>query len=153
MNQQTPLAVPVAQGGRRTIDQRRAEHAWDTVDLIAAGPGAAKEVGHARKLPARILASGLGAALAFVQAKGEAPTLVARLSNWVLSDETPVKAQAPGTQQQGPPSLLAAVVYGDVSCLRLATTETLAYLVWLNRFAEAGEAAARGGQAAAEGVG
>jgi CRISPR-associated protein Cmr5 len=88
-----------------------------------------------------------------VQAKGEAPTLVARLSNWVLSDETPVKAQAPGTPQQGPPSLLAAVVYGDVSCLRLATTETLAYLVWLNRFAEAGEAAARGGQAAAEGVG
>jgi CRISPR-associated protein Cmr5 len=90
--------------------------------------------GQARKLPTRIMASGLGQALAFLKAKGYAPDLLVELGDWVLD-----KRSTPGSTKPKPKddALLQAVIGGHSDFLRRATDESLAYLQWLTRFAEA----------------
>ena len=124
------MSEAMAWADRPTMDQLRARHAWETVEqhLIKAAANPKREAGQARKLPARVLTSGLGPALAFLEAKKEAPNLSRRLSEWVLG-RVPTRSQHP--------SLLKAVCEESGWFLRLATAEALAYLVWLNRFAEA----------------
>ena len=123
------------QESRPTLDQQRAKHAWEAVQRAKAGQGphakqsAKKFGGQAKKLPIRIMASGLGQALAFLAAKGEAPSLIVELSNWV---NTRIK---PGSGSELP--LLDRIIQGDSDFLRRATDEVLAYLQWLTRFAEA----------------
>lgn len=130
----------------QTLDQRRATHAWNAVRTFAAGnieeeqgkkvrTEAARKYGtQARKLPARIMAAGLGQALAFLVAKKECHELLASLSDWVLDKRRhPDSEQAP----PAPDRLLREVISGDSDYLRFATAETLAYLQWLVRFAEA----------------
>jgi CRISPR-associated protein Cmr5 len=128
-------------------DQRRARHAWSKIQQILeqypcqqkngklVPHEKAKRIGaQAKKLPIRILASGLGQALAFLRAKDYAPELLSALGDWVLdkrsnpeSDKSPPDAKA----------LIEAIVKGSSDTLRRATMETLAYLQWFNRFAEA----------------
>ena len=118
-----------------TLDQRRANHAWQAVQRAEKRDGAHKPQepkkfgGQAKKLPVRIMASGLGQALAFLQAKDYAPGLVAELSEWIAT-RVPPKASEPR-------DLLERVIQGESDFLRRATDEVLAYLQWLNRFAEA----------------
>src|SRR5690554_730442 len=72
---------------RQTLDQRRARHAWNVVQRIKENCNDSvqkKFGGNARKLPSRIMASGLGQALAFLHAKRYAPDLLNALSHWVL---------------------------------------------------------------------
>lgn len=77
----------------------------------------------------RVMASGLGPALAFLRAKGEVPGLLAAMSDWVLNQR--------GLGPVSPDALLGAIVRGDSDFLRRATDEALAYLQWVKRFAEA----------------
>ncbi|MCY2990762.1 MAG: type III-B CRISPR module-associated protein Cmr5 [Planctomycetota bacterium] len=118
-----------------TLDQNRANHAWEAVRHAEGRTGehhkqAPKKFGgQAKKLPVRIMASGLGQALAFLKAKDYAPGLVAELSDWV--------AQRIPTKANESQDLLERIVKGDSDFLRRATDEVLAYLSWLNRFAEA----------------
>lgn len=117
-----------------TLDQQRAKHAWEAIESIATQDGAASDYGReAKKMPVRILTSGLGAALAFVSAKSKKKKgmdkLLANLSDWVLKKR--------GLQAQDPSDLMQAILKGDSEFLRLATAEVMAYLIWLNRFAEA----------------
>jgi CRISPR-associated protein Cmr5 len=94
--------------------------------------------GQARKMPTRIVASGLGQALAFLRAKDYAPKLLAALGDWVLGVVRPaedVRKQLTRPDE----ALLKAVVLGDSDYLRQATDEALAYLQWLNRFCEAND--------------
>jgi len=118
-----------------TLDQRRAGHAWDVIQRAKQKQGhhqrqdPKKFGGQAKKLPTRIMAAGLGQALAFLNAKGHAPGLLAELTVWVGVRIPP----GPGE----PKDLLERIVKGDSDFLRRATDEVLAYLVWLNRFAEA----------------
>lgn len=120
---------------RQTLDQRRAAHAWDVVQRAKSGQvhhrdqDAKKLGGQAKKLPTRIMATGLGQALAFLKAKGYAPGLLAELTDWI-------KLRMPPAQGE-PQDLLERIVKGNPDFLRRATDEVLAYLVWLNRFAEA----------------
>lgn len=119
----------------QTLDQRRASHAWDVVQRAKQkqdphrNQDPKKFGGQAKRLPIRIMAAGLGQALAFLQAKDYAPGLLAELSAWI-GERIPLK-------QGEPADLLERIVKGDSEFLRRATDETLAYLVWLNRFAEA----------------
>jgi len=108
-----------------TPDQERARHAWAEVEKIKGSKDAKLFGGAARKLPVRIMASGLGQALAFLKAKGKTPALIAALNGWVLPKGSAVK------------DLLEAVITGNADTLRMYTAETLAYLQWLNRFCEA----------------
>ncbi len=128
-------------GSGPTLDQRRAKHAWRTVQqvigLTGKGTDGAKEKfgSEVKKLPMRIMVSGLGPALAFLEAKKEPQILLDALSEWVL------KERGIGTERGIPKgrqeTLLGAIVEGNSEILRRATEETLAYLQWLKRFAEA----------------
>lgn len=126
---------PIVDNKRQTLDQRRARHAWDAVQRADNREGAhanqdpAKFGAQARKLPTRIMAAGLGQALAFLKAKGYAPGLLAELDDWIGQRLVPAKGE--------PRELLERIVIGDADFLRRATDEVLAYLLWLNRFAEA----------------
>lgn len=75
------------------------------------------------------MASGLGQALAFLKAKDYAPGLVAELSEWTAIRMPPTDGE--------PTDLLERIIRSDSDFLRRATDEALAYLQWLNRFAEA----------------
>jgi len=114
----------------QTIEQRRARHAWKVVSELGEDGGAQEYAREAKKLPVRILSSGLGQALVFLAAKSTKKEKVAQisedLSRWVLEE-----------QKLGKGDLLENIIQGDADFLRRATAESLAYLQWLNRFAEA----------------
>jgi CRISPR-associated protein Cmr5 len=130
----------------QTLDQRRAHHAWDAVSTIVQDhireengkrkpdETAKKYGGQARKLPARIMTSGLGQALAFLNAKGYAPELLKDISDWVL-DKRVNKAST--ADRPEPNALVTHIIEGSSNDLRRWTDETLAYLRWLIRFADA----------------
>lgn len=117
-----------------TLEQRRAKHAWQAVQnaIHQQGPHSKqdkKKFGvHVKKLPVRIMASGLGQSLAFLHAKDYAPGLIAELNSWI-------QERFPDPKQ--PEDLLERLMAGDAVFLRRVTKETLAYLYWLVRFAEA----------------
>jgi CRISPR-associated protein Cmr5 len=118
-----------------SLDQQRARHAWDAVQRAKSKTGENKSQeskkfgGQAKKLPVRIMASGLGQSLAFLRAKNYAPGLLAELDDWIKLRIKP---------QPGEPSvLLERIVRGDSTFLHRATDEVLGYLQWLTRFAEA----------------
>jgi CRISPR-associated protein Cmr5 len=131
-----------------TLDQRRAHHAYHAVQSALRQSGKNRDAarrfgGQARKLPTRIMASGLGQALAFLKAKNYAPYLLVALGDWVLEKRgkgagLPKPPEAP--DEKGAvkdDALLLAIITGTSDLLRRATDEALAYLLWLNRFAEA----------------
>lgn len=96
----------------------------------------------ARKTPALIMTAGLGQALAFLRAKGkqdkwnENNVLFDQLSRWVLQ----------WVPNEGAKDLLDLVIRHGSETYRQATTETLAYLGWLKRFAEAELPESAGGE-------
>jgi CRISPR-associated protein Cmr5 len=120
----------------QTLDQRRAADAWALVEKLKDDKHGLDLARQAKKLPVRIVTSGLGPALAFLNAKeGRANGLCAGLGAWVLDRRGIVPTG--GSAQKFGGDLLSAVVHGDSDFLRRATAETLAWLQWLNRFAEA----------------
>ena len=69
----------------QTRDQQRAAHAWKVVqDVKKEEKSVQTEFKiQSKKLPARIVTSGLGQSLAFLEAKGYAAHLRAALNDWV----------------------------------------------------------------------
>lgn len=142
---------------QQTLDQRRAAHAWNAVRRVKAlSEQDQKDYGReAKDLPARIHAAGLGHALAFLHAKGKIKLndeaegkagkagkktpedkekagfkqLIADVNDWVIRDRG-LRAGARGC-------LMESIIKGDALFLRHAAEETLAYLAWLVRFADA----------------
>ena len=112
-----------------TPDQLRAKDAWAVVEKVKGTKGGKDFGGAARKLPVRIMASGLGQSLAFLKAKDKTPLLLKALGEWVLQGRPDLKDK----------DLLNAVINGNADELRIYTQETMAYLVWLNRFCEAND--------------
>lgn len=124
---------------RPTLDQRRAKHAWAVVQRIVSSKGkgseSAKQFGrNAKKLPTRIMTSGLGQALAFLNAKDYSQELLEALGDWVLDKRRNPQSCEPAPAKD---AMLRAIVEGGAEDLRRFTDEAMAYLVWLNRFAEA----------------
>jgi CRISPR-associated protein Cmr5 len=115
----------------QTLDQRRAAHAWEAVQKAGAlQEQDRKEFGiEAKKLPARILASGLGQALAFLEAKHQAELLRLALADWIAQRRPPRNGEEP--------RLVVRLIKGNADFLRFATAESLAYLTWLVRWCEA----------------
>jgi len=121
---------------KQTWEQQRAKHAWDTVSKLT-GDKERKEFGtQAKKLPVRILTSGLGPSLAFLRAKKYAPELSKALNDWIKECAWAKRA----TETSGADAdLMQKIIHGDAEFLRLATDECMAYLQWLVRFAEAAD--------------
>lgn len=109
----------------RDLDRRRAEVAWQAIQEIAATD---KEYGSlAREMPTLIQVNGLAQTLAFLKAKNKThhQNIFNHLSGWVC--------QQLGFQSD----LLESVLGMDSQLYRRATAESLAFLQWLKRFAEA----------------
>ena len=95
----------------------------------------AEEFGkQAKRMPVRILTSGLGPSLSFLAAKKYAPELQASLKDWILKCAW---AQREKETSKETKDLMQRIISGDAQFLRLATDECMAYLQWIIRFAEA----------------
>jgi len=113
----------------QTTEQRRAAQAWNNIQDVDK-TNYKKDYGSlVRGFAAMIQQDGLGSALAFLQAKGKEHHLMLdkHLSAWVLKEM--------GAPTNG--ALLQWLLNQDSATYRRAATETLAYLGWLKRFAEA----------------
>jgi CRISPR-associated protein Cmr5 len=117
--------------GPKTLDQQRAEHAWKVVEKVRGNKQSNWDQfqTQAKKLPTRIMAAGLGQALAFLLPRNETKELQEALSSWLVH-RRPLKA---GEDDR----LVVRLLHGDADFQRYATEECLAYLVWLVRFADA----------------
>jgi CRISPR-associated protein Cmr5 len=128
------MATTAKDSTPKSLEQRRAEHAWQLVRRVAQLP-AEKQKDFARQalaLGARVLTSGLGQTLAMLKAKGAALELRQALSDWIL-----VKRRHPdGEAPENPDALLEAIMTGSAEFLRLATEEALAYAQWVARLTE-----------------
>lgn len=122
---------------QQTIEQERAAAAWKAINQIDESSSEdlkKKYASWVRSAPADIMVSGLGQSLAFMLAKGkrnpsEAPTkLYTHLSDWTTRQMGWIQPDA---------DLLAELIKHSSDVYRRAAVETLAYLVWLKRFAEA----------------
>jgi len=135
-------------------DQRRARAAWHAIqqlrdDSQQYGLTAQQYARACRQLPQRILTAGIGPALVFLDAKTQKRPILGQLhrnlTDWVIHDRlrqtvpelvARLRTQA-GSQLTDQSRLLAWVIHGNAELLRLATDETLQFVVWLKRFAEA----------------
>lgn len=121
--------MPTTESTRQTRDQERASAAWE------ATPDEPDDeyVSLVRGAGASIMTMGLGQTLAFYQAKGEKhhEQLANALAAWLISKSSPSEADATGT------TLMEDITEQDSRWYRRQTSEALAYLTWLKRFAEA----------------
>jgi len=114
--------------------QARAANAWEVVQRIKGSANAEKFALQAKRMPVRILTSGLGPSLSFLAAKKYAPELLVALNDWVLKCAW---AERHNETSQPNADLMQRIITGDAQFLRLATDECMAYLQWIIRFAEA----------------
>lgn len=111
------------------LEAKRAQSAWGAVqEVVKKDEKSRKEYRSlVRSTPALVLSSGLLQTLAFLKAKGEAHrALYSHLSGWV----------APRLGADGKP-LFEHLLSAGSDDHRLATRESIAYLSWLKRIAEA----------------
>ncbi len=118
---------------QQTKEQERAAKAWEDVAAVQGQSFGGKYGGWVKKLPALVLTNGLGQTLAFLRAKGKgkanAPqTLYNHLSTWIMGEVA---------HEKGSLLLLEWLMQQDSATYRRATTEALAFINWLKRFAEA----------------
>ena len=118
----------------QTIDQRRAKHAWEAIEKIKNANGKDDYAREAKKLPVRIMTAGLGQALAFLHAKKKnkhaLENLVSDITTWIGGQNNAA------IRLSDPSNLIKSIISGDTELLSRVTSETLAYMQWLNRFAE-----------------
>ena len=130
---------------RPTLDQLRAQHAWQAVEQALKLNSEDKEKtfpSETKRLPMRIKTAGLGQALAFLSAKAKEKDqggaarrlLLVQLGKWIL-DERRLGSHSPDTDEHR--ALIQAIINGNADLLRRATEEALLYLQWLTRFSEA----------------
>jgi CRISPR-associated protein Cmr5 len=126
---------------QQTIEQQRAARAWQCIEEVKRQDNEAKKKysTQARKFPSLIQVNGLGQALAFVYSKAKFQErnrgaearanglLFNQVSNWVKGE----------LKVSGDENLLRLVVGQKSDFYRRATTEAIAFLNWLKRFAEA----------------
>jgi CRISPR-associated protein Cmr5 len=118
---------------QRTLEQERAKSAWEVVQAAKKGDEYAKNYGQlARGAAAAIMTNGLGQTLAFWLAKNSNQdahfgALKAHLSGWVTGQ----------IGLRNTDLLQWIIADADTEGYRMATSEALAFLVWVKRFSEA----------------
>ena len=92
-----------------------------------------------KRLPVRIRTAGLGQALGFMCAKSKGDDAKSKiledLAGWLLEERQLARRPARAGKSD---AVVRAIMEGDADLLRRATEESLLYLQWLSRFAEAG---------------
>ena len=116
----------------KTISQERAASAFAQVAAAhqaLRGDFEQDYADKAKKVPMRIRTAGLAQTLAYLQAKKESAEVCASLAAWCHARKL--------SSGPRPEDLLKQAISSDASTLRLLTSECLAYLEWLVRFADA----------------
>jgi len=124
-NQDATSVKSSSQKNHRDLDRNRASCAWENISKVDATN---TEYGSlAREMPTMIQVNGLAQTLAFLKAKKKDHHLLIfeHLSGWVCNQLN---------FQNG--DLLENVIRIESQEYRRATSESLAYLQWLKRFAE-----------------
>lgn len=112
-----------------SLSQQRAKHAWEAIQKASQRSDFGKAFADpAKKMPARIRASGLGQTVAFMRAK-EGGEVLKVVTDWCHLRKL--------TKESGEDSLMIQFNDGTADDLRLLTAEALAYLEWLVRFSDA----------------
>lgn len=121
--------MPKTEPSRQTRDQERAAAAWEATPSDPSD----EYVSLVRGAGASIMTMGLGQTLAFYQAKGEKhhQQLADALAAWLLSKSSPDETDVTGAK------LMEDITKRSSRWYRHRTSEALAYLTWLKRFAEA----------------
>jgi len=132
----------------QTLDQKRAEYAWEQVSQAAQQRIIADYTREAKGAPVLIMGSGLMQTLAFLYAKGKPQhlALLCHLCRWLGR----TLGEPPVTEQDcSPPEDAAAAYFSTVmsalhaappSLYLRATDESLALLRWIRQFADARKA-------------
>lgn len=120
---------------QQTTEQQRAAKAWELVSQVKSNPPQYQTAYNSwvKKVPVLILTNGLGQTLAFLKSKGkgERELLYEHISVWLKTQ----KLWSPQAQQKT--DLLERLINESSATYRRATLETLAFLNWLKRFADA----------------
>ena len=114
----------------RDLERERAKYAWEKIQAVK-NKQYQKDYGSlARKMPTYIQVNGLAQTLAFLKAKGKEhhSKIFEDLSEWVC--QMPQLDKFNG-------DLLVRILDMDSQIYRITTNESLAFLQWLKRFAEA----------------
>lgn len=117
----------------KTLEQRRAADALEKIQSLAREQGHGNYKSYVKALPANILTSGLGQAVATVRSRSRAgyPQLYEHISGWLCgADEDAPYRNHPG-------GLIQAIVENDQNLYIRAQAEAMAYLEWLRKFADA----------------
>lgn len=130
----------------QTLDQKRAEYAWEQVSQAAQNHIIADYTREAKGAPVLIMGSGLMQTLAFFQAKGKPQhlALLGHLCRWLgkTLGGTAIPGQAPFPDQNAAnlTTVMAALHAAPSSLYLRATDESLALLRWIRQFADARKA-------------
>lgn len=120
--------MPEIQSNQRTLEQQRAAQSWEYVAQVKGRNFAEKYGKLARSAAADIQVNGLGQTLAFWKAKKEEHhlKLFEHISAWVT-----------GQMKVNGDLLIWITKTATTDEYRRATAETIAFLAWVKRFAEA----------------
>ncbi len=121
-------------GNRRTIEQERAQQAWEAIEDMRNHDKKGEYGSRARNLPSMIQTNGLGATLAFLRARSGGETNAPEQKLYQQVSER-VKHFL-GFQQA---DLLAFIRDERTSTdqYRQATAEAIAFSIWIKRYVEA----------------
>lgn len=117
----------------RNLEQLRARHAYAWRDKIGTGKEGGRAV--AKKVPAMIIANGFLGALAFALDDNEGPLSVFKAIIGYLHE---AKVDF-GITAKEPAEFMDALCAADADTLRAVTSEAMAYLNYLRRFAKPGK--------------
>lgn len=114
----------------KTLEQQRAKFAYDKIKEVVNISNSKDYKSLVRSFSSMILQNGLGQALAFLKAKGKEHhnKLYEHINLWLKQKLAPNDNNF---------DILNKIINEDSTKYRLYTKETLAFLVWLKKFAEA----------------
>lgn len=126
----------------QTLEQKRAKHALENIKALQ-NDRAGNYVRYVKALPAAILMSGLGQALATERAASDKAhhKLANHLAAWLLSREAHTRYANPATSEDpnldDAQRLLSRIVAESQDAYLWAEAEAIAYVTWLKKFAGA----------------
>lgn len=136
------VKVSCENSGLRNLEQLRAQHAYAWRDKIRAGAGGGRAV--AKKVPAMIISNGFLGALAFAISK-ESKEEDGHLSVFeAIIDYLHTAKVDCGITATEPDKFMDELCAANADTLRAITSEAMAYLNYLRRFAKPGKDDANG---------
>lgn len=113
------------------IENGRAQFAYDQIQNIESNK-VEEYTSHVKQIPMLIKNNGLAQALVFSVGKNEKKAIYEHINAWLLDKQQKERFDIPRDTRD----VIDFIVRTDSSTYRQMTTEVMAYLEWLKRFAE-----------------